>query len=428
QMARLPVIGGLTWGDIALADTLPPGNYRVVAYTNWMRNAGPDYFFSRDIRILKPGPVLPVASQSARKDSIKRAGEQADILFFPESGSLVDGVRSKVAFKAIASNGLGIDVDGIVTDDVGQQVAVFKSEHLGMGIFYLTPEQGKSYKASVTFADGSQCVVNLPAAVGRGFVMNINNADSSTIRVTVTASRGILNDPQQFGKVNLVAQAGGKVYYAARSKVTSEPLVALVPKSKFPAGIVQFTLFSADGEPLNERIAFIEPHDQVRLALTPDKTGAYASRQKIRISLGAADSSRKPLTASLSASVVNESALHDDADTGPTIFSYLLLTSDLKGYIEKPGYYFTNTNEARSDLDILMLTQGYRRFEWKKILAGDETPAGYAPEKTLTVSGYVKTPGGKPVAKAKVSLLSSQGGFMMLDTVTDQNGRFVFDK
>ncbi|HVW12955.1 MAG TPA: hypothetical protein VHB54_03985 [Mucilaginibacter sp.] len=428
QMDRLPVIGGLTWGDISLADTLPPGNYRIVAYTNWMRNAGADYFFNRNIRIMKPGPVLPVASPSARKDSIKRTGEKADIRFFPESGSLVDGVRSKVAFKAMTSNGLGIDANGIVTDDTGQQVAVFKSSHLGMGIFYLTPEQGKSYKASVTFADGSQCVVNLPAAAGRGFVMNINNADSSTIRVTVTASRGIVNDPQQFGEVNLVAQAGGRVYYTARSKVTSEPLVALVPKSKFPAGIVQFTLFSADGEPLNERIAFIEPHDQVRLALKPDKAGAYVPRQKVRISLDAADSSRKPLTASLSASVVNESVLHEDADTDPGIFSFLLLTSDIKGYIEKPGYYFSNTGAARSDLDILMLTQGYRRFEWKKILTGDETPASYAPEKTLTVSGHVKTPGGKPVAKAKVSLLSSQGGFMMLDTVTDQNGRFVFDK
>ncbi|MBS1528498.1 MAG: hypothetical protein JST19_22820, partial [Bacteroidetes bacterium] len=426
QMIKLPVIGGLTWGNIALPDTLVAGSYRVIAYTNWMRNAGPDYFFSRDIRIIKPGQLLPVASRQVRRDSIKKTDGQADIRFFPESGSLVDGIRSRVAFKAIASNGLGIDVTGIVTDDAGQQVAVFKSEHLGMGIFYLTPQPGKTYKASVTFADGSQCVVNLPAAAARGFVMNINNTDSAAIRVTVTASSSILNDPGQFGEVNLVAQSGGKIYYAARSKVTPAPLVALIPKSKFPGGIVQFTLFSADGEPLNERLAFTEPDDRLRLSLSPGQKTTYTSRQKVNISLGALDSSRKPVTGSFSVSVVNESVLNDDADAGANILSHLLLASDLKGYIEKPGYYFSDNGDARNDLDILMLTQGYRRFEWKKILAGGEAPVKYAPERSLTISGHVKTPGGKPVAKAKVSLLSSQGGFMMIDTMTDQDGRFVF--
>ncbi|MBS1504289.1 MAG: hypothetical protein JST32_19630, partial [Bacteroidetes bacterium] len=433
QLIRSPLTGGLSWGDISLPDTLVSGNYRIVAYTNWMRNAGAEYFFDRPIRVgavqvPRPDP-LPVilAGNRMTKKQAEALLDKTDIQFFPESGSLVNGIRSKVAFKAM-EDGSGREVSGIITDDSNSQITSFKSSHLGMGIFYLTPEKGKTYKASLFFADGTQCLTGLPAATDKGFVMNINNTDSVNVRVTVTASQAILNDPRQYGGINLVAQAGGKVYYTAKSKVSAQPLVAIIPKSKFPAGIVQFTLFSADGEPLNERIAFIEPRDQLRLSLSPDQKTGYSSRQKVKIGLNAIDSSRKPITGSFSVSVVNESVLSDNAETEPTIFSYLLLTSDLKGYIENPGYYFGDSDKAKSDLDILMLTQGYRRFEWKKILNGEQQPVKHLPEKTLSIYGHVTTPGGKPVAKAKVSLLSSQGGFMMLDTVTDQNGRFVFDK
>jgi hypothetical protein len=427
QMIKIPLISGLGWSDIPLPDTLPSGQYRIIAYTNWMRNAGPDYFFEKPIQIHNPfqGPVTAAIPHHRKSAAMPKPADKADIQFFPESGSLVNGIRSKVAFKATGGNGLGLDATGIVTDDSGQQITMFKSEHLGMGIFYLTPETGKTYKASVTFADGAQCVIGLPAAVDKGFVMNINNSDSSTIRLTVTASKSVLNDSLQYGEINLVAQAGGKIYYTARSKVTAAPLAAVIPKSKFPSGIVQFTLFSARCEPLNERIAFIQRHDQLSLNLSADKTVSYTSREKVKIDLNAV-AGGKPAIGSFSVAVINESVLPDDTDA--TIFTHLLLTSDLKGYIEKPGYYFSNNQNAASDLDVLMLTQGYRRFEWKKILKGETAPARYQPEKTLTLSGYVKTPGGKPVAKAKVSLLSTQGGYMLLDTVTNQDGRFVFDK
>jgi hypothetical protein len=430
-MIRLPLVSGLVWSDMLLADTLRPGRYRIIAYTNWMRNAGPEYFFDQPVTIINTAPDLqgPIGVRP-RKIVIRKRKEanKADIQFFPESGSLVNGIRSKVAFKATGENGLSMDASGVVTDDSGQQITMFKSEHLGMGLFYLTPEPGKSYKASVEFADGTQCVISLPVAVDKGFVMNINNSDTSFIRVTVTASKSALGDPQQYGEINLIAQAGGKVYYTAKSKVTSAPLVAVIPKSKFPSGIVQFTLFSAKGEPLNERIAFIEWHDQLSLNLAPDKANGYTSRGKIRININSLYSAGKPATGSFSAAVVNESFLPGDAEAGPTIFSHLLLTSDLKGYIEKPGYYFSNNENARADLDVLMLTQGYRHFEWKKMLNGGQEAVKYMPEKTLSVSGHVRTPGGKPVVKAKVSLLSTRGGYMLLDTVTDQQGRFVFDR
>ncbi|MBS1530310.1 MAG: TonB-dependent receptor plug domain-containing protein [Bacteroidetes bacterium] len=431
QMVRLSLVNGLGWSDMSLADTLPAGRYRIVAYTNWMRNAGSEYFFDKPVTIINSvqhvqAPVEIRAGKTAvrkRKDAGK-----ADIQFFPEGGSMVNGIRSKVAFKATGENSLIVDATGIVTDDSGQQITVFKSEHLGMGIFYLTPEPGKTYKASVTFADGSQCVVSLPAAIDRGFVMNINNSDTSAVRVTITASKSVLDDPQQYGEINLIAQSGGKVYYTAKSKVTAAPLVAIVPKNRFPTGIVQFTLFSANGEPLNERVAFLGRHDQLRLKLTAGQAAAFSEGQPIKIDLSRIDSAGKFVAGSFSAAVVNESVLPRDTDAEPSILSCLLLTSDLNGYIEKPGYYFGNDEHAASDLDVLMLTQGYRRFEWKKILSGDLVQINYRPEKTLSLSGHVRTPGGKPVAKAKVTLLSSQGGYMLLDTVTDQEGRFVFDR
>ena len=116
-----------------------------------------------------------------------------------------------------------------------------------------------------------------------------------------------------------------------------------------------------------------------------------------------------------------------DEDNETTILSSLLLSSELKGYIEKPGSYFQLGNkDAPADLDLLMLTQGYRRFEWKQIMDGNLPPVVYKPEKTLQITGRVHTGGNKPVVNGKVTLFATKGGAFVLDTLTDKDGRFKF--
>jgi hypothetical protein len=509
QHIKLPLINGLTWGDLALSDTLTEGNYRIRAYTNWMRNAGPEYFFDQHISVVNAvdnkvnarvaytfatqngqqkvnatinytdpegltysnkevkysvelGPKQiargkgitdnkgnlslsfvntlkePVSSGRiitniqidksslvTKTVPVKATSGNVDVQFFPEGGSLVTDVTSKIAFKAVGADGLGTDIKGTVTDDAGNTITTFSSQHLGMGEFTLNPQANKLYKAHVFYADGSDNTIALPQALDKGYVFVVDSRDSSKLKLKITTNiQTFESDPND--TLSLVAQCDGEVYYAAKSNPGVSSFVATLDKSRFPSGIIQFTLFSSKGEPLNERLVFIQNNDQLKLDVKAEKT--YAPGHKVKIQLNATNADANPVVGSFSASVTDETKVPQDENFASTILTNLLLTSDLRGYVEQPNYYFNNVSEkTRADMDVLMLTQGYHRFEWKKVLNDDLPEATYQPEKTLRISGHVTTSGGKPVANGKVTLLSTGRGIFFTDTITDANGRFAFN-
>lgn len=501
---KLPVSNGITWGDFALPDSLHAGNYRIRAYTNYMRNAGPEYFFDKTLAIgnavnnsvfakvnyrydgqkvsaaisytdlsgapyankevsyevqldaknsthgkgvtdasgvlnisftnpqtnaQTSGHILTTIKYADKKTAVqslpvKALSNKVDVQFFPEGGSLVNGLRCKVGFKATGADGLGVDVKGVIKDNAGTDVVRMGASHFGMGYLVMVPEAGKTYKAVVTLPDGSEASIVLPQSADKGFTLSVAGNDPDNLVMKIGASQDIVDKGD--AEICVVAQQSGKIYYAAKTKITKASFAASIPKSRFPSGIVQFTLFSATGEPLNERVVFVQNNDLLKLGVSTEKQ-SYAPRQKVKIDINAKNSADNPVIGSFSATVIDESKVQPDENGESTILSNLLLTSDLKGYIEKPNYYFNNpTDETRANLDALMLTQGYRRFAWKQIL-GDNFPAlTYQPEKSLSISGTIKTSGGKPVAKAKVMLFSTSGGFFMQDSIADEQGRFAF--
>jgi len=413
----LPLSSGVTWGDFALSALLKNGNYHIRAYTNWMRNFSPGYFFDQPIRLSEPLTGVLQKKQ--------RSNPNPDVQFFAEGGFLVNGLRTKVAIKAVGVNGLGENVDGSVIDGDGNEVSVFSCQHLGMGMFAITPQAGKSYKVKIIRNDGKQFTVNLPKAQDDGFAIAINNSrpDSLSIRVAASAK---LFDAKKGARYYLLAQSGNKVYYTADFKLSAQSFTTLIDKKRFPTGIVQFTLFTDSGEPLNERIAFIRHDDQLKINLTSAKE-THASRQKVTINIGANNKDGKPVLGSFSAAVINQDLVNYDQTTANSIFSDLLLTSDIKGYVEQPDYYFTDvTDKTNANLDLLMLTQGYHRFEWKQVMEEKYQQLSFEPENELSLTGYLKTNNGKPVSKGKVLLYKTKNGWFKLDTLTDQNGRFIF--
>ena len=509
QHIKLPLINGLTWGDFALSDTLTEGNYRIRAYTNWMRNAAPEYFFDQHISIVNAvdnkvnarvaytfsnqngqqkinatinytdpegvaysgkevkynvelgpkqiargkgitddkgnislsfintlkAPVSPgriITDIQIDKNNVitktlpvKATSGNVDVQFFPEGGSLVTGVTSKIAFKAVGADGLGTDIKATVTDDAGNTIASFSSQHLGMGEFTLNPQANKTYKAHIIYADGSDNTIALPQALDKGYVLAVDNRDSSKLSIKIAANAQTYeSDPND--TLSLIAQSDGEVYYAAKSNPGTSSFTATLDKNRFPSGIVQFTLFSSKGEPLDERLVFIRNTDQLKLDVKAGK--AYAPGQKVKIQLNATTADAKPAVGSFSVSVTDETKVPQDENFASTILTNLLLTSDLRGYVEQPNYYFNQVSEkTQADMDVLMLTQGYHRFEWKKVLNDELPEAVYQPEKTLRISGRILTPGGKPVANGKVTLLSTGHGVFFTDTLTDANGRFAFN-
>ena len=411
---NLRLTSGIAVGDFALSSKLKPGNYNIRAYTTWMRNAGPDYFYNQRINIggITPGQVAAVAAKV-----------NPDVQFFPEGGELVNGVRCKVAFKAVNPMGSGENIKGSIIDNDGGLVAEFESAHAGMGVFALLPQPGKTYSAKIQLADGRTFTVPLPKAQDAGYVLSVNNtrADSLFLKVSV-------NNQQLEAKQNssffLVGQSGGEVYYTASGTLKKTVFGAGIDKARFPSGIVQFTLF-ADGQPVNERIVFLQNDDTLKMALS-STSKTYGVRSPVKLSLNVKNDAGEPVAGTFSVAVINESRVGTDETIEGSIFSHLLLTSDLKGYVEKPNYYFVNpTTAKRAELDMLMLTQGYRRFEWKQIIAAPDIRIANKPEKNLSLEGTITTTGGGNVPNGKLMLTSTREN-TILDTITDASGNFKF--
>jgi hypothetical protein len=424
----LPLDSGISHGDFVLPYTYKSGTYRLRAYTRLMLNDSAKLYDQKlIIGGINPQADQTVAINTKHNVSLNNLQQKEhgnpDVQFFPEGGDLVNGLRCKVAVKAINREGLAENIQGIITDQDGNEAASFSTQHLGMGQFPLTPQPGKQYKAKIICADGSDFTANLPKAKDEGFTLTLNNAGDS-IYVKVAANELFYKNNQN-GAFYLIAQCGGKYYYTAAGKLASPIFAAGIDKRRFPAGIIQFTLFSQNGEPLNERIVFVQNNDQLKLALTSAKQ-SYAPMEKVKIDLDAKKEDDRTISGSFSVAVTNETKVPVDEGSEPTILTDLLLTSELKGTIENPNYYFINQDDkTRSDLDLLMLTQGYRRFDWKRLLAGSNPGTTSKPETALSLTGAIKTLSNKPIANGRVRLTSIKDHFSA-DTLSDINGNFKF--
>ncbi|EHQ29969.1 carboxypeptidase-like regulatory domain-containing protein [Mucilaginibacter paludis] len=512
QALKVQVFNGVASGSIVLTQTLyKQGNYHLSAYTNWMRNFDPAYFFNKTVPVGNPvdnqvithvtfldavknkqqkvptarilfkdavgnpyankkvswtidndedkplkgkestdangylniplgGGKTPVTAKNLLFTSIdlgnkkvvnnvfplRSAIGEADMQFFPEGGDLVNNIRTRIAFKAIGSNGLGLDVKGTITDNTGAVLADFKSQHLGMGSFLLMPEDGKTYKANVTFADGTSNSYELPKIKQSGISLAVYNTKSDTLSLKVTANSAYFAQNQ--GKlVYVLGQCGGFVCYAAKTALQVPVFTAPILKNKFPSGIVQFTIFSASGEPLSERITFIQHNeDKLNLSMTAGRN-TFAPRQQVKMQVSAKNKSL-PVEASLSVAVIDETKVPFNEDAETTILTSLLLSSDLKGYIEKPNYYFNRPNEqTAADLDVLMLTQGYRRFLFSDVLNDRMPRIAFLPEQGMEIKGTLRNLSGMPIAKGNVRLQVPDKNFSV-QTTTDMSGNFKFSK
>jgi hypothetical protein len=432
---KLPVSAGTTQGDFALNDEWHEGNYRIRAYTQWMRNAGEDYFYDQVFSIGNPSTDYNVVSSGnssagkTNKASTKNDQKRGyDIQFFPEGGNLINGVISKVAFKAVAPNGLGANIKGTVVDDQNVNIIDFKSEHAGIGNFTFKPEAGRTYSAKVTTPDGKESSIVLPKSLNEGYSLAVFQPAGDSVLVRINVSEAQLKILKATpSPLSLIVQSGGESIFTMVVNVTGPINSIWFKKNDFPMGIAQFTLFDANAEPLNERIAFIKNGDKMHITVASPKA-VYKSKEKVELQLLARAADGNPVAGSFSVAVTDESKVPVDEADESTIFSNILLKSDLKGYIEKPNYYFSKeTEDVNSALDNLMLTQGYRRFTWKQITGTDlALPTFKADQLGSAISGVVKSLNGKVYPGAKVKLFSLKSG-IILDAVSDINGRFTFD-
>ena len=404
---------GVAPGDLALPDTLPAGTYQLRAYTSWMRNAGPAFFFSRPLTVLDARGKLPAAGPAP--------APKTDLQFFPEGGNLIEEIESEVGFRAVDGQGHGVQVQGMVLDGQGREVTGFRSRHLGMGSFRLAPAAGQHYRAVVAGPGGTRVEYALPASQPTGYALRVSETETDFL---VIIRRHPAPGAAPAGPAMLLAQVRGQVSFAvAVPGAGATPVAVRLPKAKFQPGLAHLTLFDEQGTAACERLVFVPNPPGVRLALSPDKP-SYAPHEAVQLRLTATDAAGRPVAGQFSVAVSAGTGAADE--DGATIASHLLLSSDLAGPIEAPGYYFREpqTPEIRQALTDLLLTQGWRRFVWKELLASPLPAPAFVPEQALTVSGQVLTVAQQPAVRTVAYLQINPT--RQAEMPADAHGRFRF--
>ncbi|MFZ4263582.1 carboxypeptidase regulatory-like domain-containing protein [Sphingobacterium sp. HJSM2_6] len=347
----------------------------------------------------------------------------ADVQFFPEGGDLLAAVNKRVSFKAISSHGVGIKVKGKIIDSKKTELATFEDLGLGMGSFMLNPVFGETYKAVVSFENGTEKTFDLPAVVQNKINVVYVSQDTANISIGLVTNdtyfKTIENKPFYiFGQLN------GHLVYGAQISIKSSSVAIKVPLKQLPNGIIQLTLMSAAGEPISERLVYIQPQKFIGIQVKTDKP-TYAKKDLVKLKLNL-DTHVDSIPASFSVAVIDETKVpyEDDKDRG--IISNMLLTSDLKGFVEQPNYYFNPANENRLEaLDALLMTQGFRRFDYNDLIKGKLPALRYMPELGISISGILRQNTGRTQPGAGL-LLTIPGAGVKKDAYTDQQGKFVF--
>ncbi|HCE56540.1 MAG TPA: hypothetical protein DER09_01785 [Prolixibacteraceae bacterium] len=411
------VQNGLAYGDFQLADTLSSGVYQIRAYTNWMRNFDEVWFFRKDLVIWNP------RDKKVENEPQKLRHRDIDLQFFPEGGTFVAGVKNRVAFKATDKNGKGIDFEGVITDESGNKVAEIKSNYKGIGSFVFQPQSGKKYTAEAVFAGNVEKKADLPNQENEGILLLVDALDTEKIKIQFV-QKSLLNTSDEY---TLFIQSGGNICHQVKITATGKINSIEFDKAKLPGGILKFTLFSSNLVPVCERLVFNDYVDVVNLLIKPDKP-EYKPREKVKIGVAAIAGSGEPFIANLSMSVYNAAAQLKDDEFANNIFTHFLLSSELKGNIENPAWYFKDDSlTTLQALDNLMLTHGYREFEWKEILEDKQPEIVFQPEPSIEIKGRVISAStNRPVAGGKVTMMTLKSLLNVLQQETDSLGQFVF--
>ena len=376
---KLNITDGYAIGDFKLEKNLPQDKYLILAYTNGMKNFDQQFFFHRYIDIFNSSEIDEF-NKNLNQYSIS---SEIDLQFFPEGGYLIENIPSQLAFKAINSNGNSIDIKGEIYNQHNILQKTFQSNHLGMGKVIFTPKKDEKYYALIK-SEKNNKKYDLPEPLKQGYVLSIDNTNRDYLFLNIHT-----NIPSN--SVWIVGQCRGKIYYAAEVYLNETNNKIEIPKLQFPSGIIQFTLFDHKKRPFSERLVFIKNEtDFLNLSIIPNKSN-YAPREKVELQIKATDQLGVPQKANLSISVTDYYQVNSNKISNENIFSYLLLTSELKENIENPAYYFIDENPERLEfLDNLLMTQGWRKFSWQNAIKDEKIPCNYAFEKGIVINGKIE--------------------------------------
>ncbi|MHA4736599.1 hypothetical protein [Dyadobacter sp. MSC1_007] len=410
---KFGMVDGKGNGSVLVPPAIISGKYKLRCYTNWMKNFSAEHYFETPISIVNP--FVRFDPDRASKEEVRY-----DVQFFPEGGRLVNGIESKVAFRAVGTDGKGIRFKGEILNAQNEIVKEFTPERNGIGYFKLKPDENAVYKAVITDSRGQRFEYPLPKAESQGYVMEVKDSTATTIQVTVMGSMG--GD----ASIYMLAHTRQANPQFARKILTNNKAVFLLDKSKLAEGISHITIFNERLKPLCERLYFKRPQKSLVVDATLGKS--FVTREKVAMDLSAGISQAAAGMSNLSVSIY----LNDSIQAQPQqeINSYLWLTADLKGQVESPEYYFQNINpDTDRQLDNLMLTHGWRRLKWDNVFGGQLMNFENLPEYDghFIIAKLLNKADGTPAMGREAYLAALEVPARLYVAQSDQNGKVMFE-
>jgi hypothetical protein len=365
-----PVVEGTTNGQFDIPADYKGSFVHVRAYTKWMLNFDTAFLYNKDIRIL---------ASNGPKDI--RTPFVTTLQFFPEGGDAIAGVSNRIAFKANDQFGRPVTVKGVIVDEKGTTIDSFRTVHNGMGSVLLTPAIGKVFTARWKDVNGKLQTSLLPTVKADGIAMQVNNNGT---RKVITLNGGQL--PDELRHVHLVGTMNQRMAFKADVDLTSNTSAKrIIPVENLPSGVLTITVFDRDWNAIAERVSFVNNHEYRFQPTFEVKHWGMGKRKRNEIEIKVPDNLQG---ASMSISVTDAAI---ETDSSENIISHFLLSSEIRGKVYDPAYYFSSKDEKTAeDLDLVMMTHGWRRFKWEDVVKG-KLPAITYPKDTnyLNLSGQL---------------------------------------
>ena len=346
---KYPILSGIAEGHVYVDKDLKEGDYRIHAYTRFS-------FLNDTLRPVYPKKIRVVKSIAYKGTNTPQEKDQpvARLSFFPEGGCLIDGIPTKVAFKALDAKGMPAKVAGRLQEN-GKDIAKLESVHDGMGFVFMLPRKGASYKA--VLSDGRE--FPFAEVVSSGLSIHLRKQTDEYLEFLLSQPKGAAAQA-----IKLEGKMRGGLCCMATGTL-SERLKIRIPLKEFPMqGIAEFTLYNADGQPMAERLVYVHPERKLHIELNTD-SARYFTRGKGKLNVKVTDEAGNPVQAHLGLSIFDRA--YQNELNPENMLSYCYLSTEIKGNIHNPAYYFDSNNKDRqAALDLLLLTQGWRRYVWEK--------------------------------------------------------------
>ncbi|MCL7988462.1 hypothetical protein M8998_10970 [Sphingobacterium sp. lm-10] len=350
---------------------------------------------------------------------------QSSVQVLPEGGRILAGALNNLGIKAIRTDGLGVKARLEIVNSQQEIVGAAETNQFGMGSISFLPSNQESYifRALIDGEEVQQLAA--PPIESSGMSFMVNNQNPNKLFAQVNLSDDQLSEEPMY----MVLHHLGTPFYASRQPKNRNAMVYSVAKEALPSGVITISVLDANFQPVFERPIFLmQEQDFVPLQINiPNKV--VGAREKVTVNIVAGLPVDTARLASLSASVVNLAKVQDTIDHNTNIYSALLLEADLQGHIESPGYYFSSGDHGEKlvDLDKLMLTQGWRKFDWQENPNAADTIKAFEPEDGLEIKGYTKKLGRKSAAPlSEVQLISTDNFTDYIDTISTEEGLFHF--